>query len=323
MTYKIAIQADSLDILNPKKDSSLLICREIQARGHELFFYTPEDLFLENGTVYAHTGKVTLSENTDETPYYKQEQLTAIPLSTFDAVLLRKDPPFDIPYILSTYILERAKEQTLILNDPTSIRNMHGKFFALDYPEYVVPYCLCSQFDAFKNFYDTHQDIIIKPLNAHGGKGIVRIKPNATDLQAQFDDYMAEYNEPFLAQKFIPAATKGDKRIIMFDGEIEAAILRVPADEDSLANISAGGSAQATDITDHERRFCALIKDSLKENNLFFVGVDFLGDYVTEVNVISPGTVLPTNQVYDIHLENAFIDRMEVKIQAHQKQKAA
>jgi len=313
MTLHIGIQADPLSLLDPITDSTMLLAREAQARGYNLYFYTPEQLYLEEGHVKALVQKTTLAPH-NVSPPYETSAPYIMSLKELDVVLLRKDPPFDINYILSTYLIEKLEEHCLVLNSPASIRNFHGKISCSEFTKYLVPYAITQSLDVLKAFHAEHKDIILKPLNAKGGAGVTRILPETSDLKIIYDSFYQQFPETFILQKFIPEADIGDKRITFIDGEPAAAILRVPAEAGALANISAGATAVATELSPIQTQFCTEIASHFIKNNLFLVGVDFLGDYLTEINVISPGTLVATNEIYGMEIEKIFWNKIEARL---------
>lgn len=312
MSLKIALHCNAMEEMKHHQYTTPLLGIEAQDRGHALYHYTPEDLFLEDGVVKAHARHLTLSH--DPACYYTYGDDIELNLAKdIDIVLLRHDPPFDEDYMVTTYLLEKISNDVLVTNNPTAIRNIHGKIFTSEFDDFIVPYAIGNSFSVLEKFYNEHNDIILKPLGGYGGYGIIRIKPNAQRLDHTYDMYKKACSGFFMAQKFIPDADKGDKRITLMDGDPVAAILRVPSEPGALANITAGASVQKTEITDRERALCDKLGPILKDRGLFLVGIDFLGDYLTEINVISPGTLRDTNKLYGIKLEEIFWEKLEAK----------
>lgn len=323
MSLRIAIQSDPLDEMHPEKETTFLLGLEAQQRGHEVWYFTPNDVVLKDGTVYArawilnhHTGD-TVDDNA-----YSLGEGAFLDLSELDAILIRQAPPVNQRYLINTYILERIADKVFFANDPRSIRKKNGKLFTAEFPEFVVPYVIGNSLEALREFHDEHPDAILKPLNTFGGAGIVRLRPDS-HVEDAFNVFRAEHPWPFMAQRFIPEAVEGDKRIILFDGHPEAAILRVPADPDKPANIRSGASVVPAVITERDKAVCDAVGPVLREMGLFFVGLDMLGDWLTEINVISPGTVKPANDVLGTKLEVNFWDRLEARLSGENAGKTA
>lgn len=309
MSLNILVIGDPVPELKPGKETTLALIQEAQQRGYPVDYCTAAELCLQNSVVLGHVRSMRLKPDLQDhfdlgTPEIK-------PLTGYDIILLRSNPD-GYKRMNTFYILDMLADKVFISNDPRGIREMHGKFFTAHFPDFIVPYAICEHPAHFEAFLNTHHDVIVKPVNGFGGKGILRLKEKPKDINAHFEKLHAEYGrEPFIIQQFIPAAAKGDKRIIMFDGEPVSAILRVPKDADSLANVTQGAMVEPASLTPREEMLCEELKPILQDYGMFFIGVDMLGDYLTELNVISVGTLVPANQLYGIKLEETFWDKLE------------
>jgi len=312
MNLRIALFSNPIKNLNPKKDTSLLLCQEAQDRGCQLYHFTPESLFLDGVEPKALGNSINL--NIEEVDYYNTGDKEILNLIDFDVILIRHNPPFDEQYITATYLMEKVAHKVFFANHPTTIRTLDGKVYIIDFPDFITPTLIGENLESLEYFYKKHNDIILKPLNAFGGQGITRIRPEEENLEDIFNTFKESFPHSYMVQKYIPEAVIGDKRIILFDGEPVSAILRVPSDPDKPANISLGASVEPANLTKREEELCKILGPQLREKGLFFVGVDMLGDYLTEINMISPGTILSANKAHNINLEKIFWDKLEQKI---------
>jgi glutathione synthase len=286
MSLKVAVQMDPLESINIEGDTTFLMMLTAQARGHSLFVYTPETLSQEDGRVFARGREVTVQpvkgDHARFGPWIRVE------LADYDVVLLRQDPPFDMAYIASTHFLERVHPKTLVVNDPVEVRNAPEKLFVTSFDGVQPPTLITSDRDAIYDFRARHGDIVVKPLNGAGGSGVARLLSDDPNLDALLELHAMIGREPVIAQKFIPAVTKGDKRILLVDGEPIGAINRVPKSGQIRSNLAVGGTAEAVELSARDREICATIGPELKRRGLLFVGIDVIGDYLTEINVTSP-----------------------------------
>ncbi len=313
MVLKIAIQGDPIRDMHPEKETTFILGLEAELRGHNVKFYRANDLFLEDGKVMANV--YDINHQVDPAPKYIKGGSKLTDLSTFDVILTRQAPPVNQRYLATTYILERIQDKVLFVNRPSSVRNCNAKITTTDYPEFIVPYIISNSLPPLKTFFEKHGDIILKPLNDFGGSGIFRLNKEE-EIDSIYSQFRSDYNSHFMAQKYIPKAVEGDKRIIMFDGEPVCSILRVPKDPSKPANISSGATVEAVGITENEKKLCAELSPMLKKEGLFFTGIDLLGGYLTEVNVVSVGTVKAANDIYKINLAEIFWDKVEAKLKA-------
>ena len=286
MSLKVAVQMDPLEAIKIEGDTTFLMMLTAQARGHSLFVYTPDRLVLEEGRVLARGRPVTVQDVKGEHARFGDWALKD--LSEFDVVLLRQDPPFDMAYITSTHFLDVVHPKTLVVNNPTEVRNAPEKLFVTGFPGVQPPTLITSDVEAIYDFRARHGDIVLKPLYGGGGSGVARLLADDPNLDALLDLHRMIGREPVIAQKFIPAVSKGDKRILLVDGEPVGAINRVPNAGQIRSNLAVGGRAEAVELTARDKELCAIIGPELKKRGLMFVGIDVIGDYLTEINVTSP-----------------------------------
>ncbi len=285
-SLKVAIQMDPIGPINIAADSTFRIALEAQARGHDLFYYTPDRLSYREGRVLARGWPLTVRPESGN--HYTLGEEAEIDLSERDVVWLRQDPPFDMGYITTTHILERIHPQTLVVNDPFWVRNSPEKLLVLNFPDLTPPTLIARELAAIRAFKAVHGDIILKPLYGNGGAGVFRLDPNDRNLASLHELFTSMSREPLIAQKFVPDVSKGDKRIILVDGEPVGAINRVPAEGETRSNMHVGGRPEKIGLTDRDREICARIGPVLKEKGQIFVGIDVIGDWLTEINVTSP-----------------------------------
>jgi glutathione synthase len=286
MSLKVAVQMDPLESVNIEGDTTFMMMLNAQERGHEMFVYTPERLAMEDGRVTARGRSVTVKAvKGDHAAFGPWETRD---LSEFDVVLLRQDPPFDMAYITSTHFLDKIHPETLVVNNPTEVRNAPEKLFVTDFPGVQPPTLITSDLEAIYDFRARHGDIVLKPLYGLGGSGVARLLADDPNLDALMDLHRAIGREPVIAQKFLPAVVKGDKRILLVDGEPVGGINRVPKAGQIRSNLAVGGTAHAVELTARDKELCSIIGPELKRRGLMFVGIDVIGDYLTEINVTSP-----------------------------------
>ena len=286
MPLKVAIQMDPVEGINIETDTTFFLMLEAQARGHALWCYAPERLSLEDGKVHARGRPLNLRDVKGD--HHTLGELESRDLQDFDVVLMRQDPPFDMAYITATYFLERIHPKTLVVNDPAEVRNAPEKIFVTDFPGLQPPTLITSDAEAIYDFRDRHGDIVLKPLYGGGGSGVVRLKQDDPNLDALLELHAMIGREAVIAQKFIPAVSAGDKRVLLVDGEPVGAINRIPAEGQVRSNLARGGRAAAVELTACDREICAIIGPELKRRGMLFVGIDVIGDYLTEINVTSP-----------------------------------
>jgi glutathione synthase len=286
MALNVAVQMDPIERISIAADSTFRIMEEAQARGHRLFYYTPDRLALDEGRVTARGWPVEVRRRQGD--HFSLGPEATIDLGDQDVVLLRQDPPFDMGYITTTHILDRIHPRTLVVNDPFWVRNYPEKLLVLGFPELTPPTTVARELATLKAFKARHGDVILKPLYGNGGAGVFRLDPNDRNFNALWELFTGINREPLIAQKFLPAVSKGDKRIILVDGEAVGAINRVPAEGETRSNMHVGGRPEKVGMTERDRDICARIGPVLKEKGQIFVGIDVIGDWLTEINVTSP-----------------------------------
>lgn len=283
---KIAFQMDPIGPINIHADSTFRIALEAQSRGHDLFYYTPDKLAYEEGRVTARGWPLTVQRV--EGDHYALGQEQVVDLSEFDVVWLRQDPPFDMFYITTTHLLERIHPKTLVVNDPFWVRNYPEKLMILDFPQLMPPTTIARDLETIRAFKEKHGDIILKPLYGNGGAGVFRLTEDDRNLSSLYELFTGFSREPLIVQKYLPAVSKGDKRVILVDGEPVGAINRVPQAGETRSNMHVGGRPEKIGLTERDLEICATIGPRLREKGQIFVGIDVIGDYLTEINVTSP-----------------------------------
>jgi glutathione synthase len=285
-TLTVAIQMDPIERINIAGDSTFALALEAQARGHALLYYGPRDLVLYDGKVTARVRSLSLREKLGD--HFTLSESSVYDLSRADVVLMRQEPPFDMAYITATHILERIQPGTLVVNDPVHVRNAPEKLFVTAFKGVMPPTLITSDHEAIRAFRVEHQDLILKPLYSYGGAGVFHIKPDDQNFAALLEMFTQFYREPLVVQRYIPEVRKGDKRIILVEGEAKGAINRVPAEGEARSNMHVGGRPEPVALSPRDREICATIGPELKARGLIFAGIDVIGDYLTEINVTCP-----------------------------------
>ena len=311
MNNKIAIQMDSIESIDLEFDTSFMIMLEGQKRNYEIFYYNPHDLYYNEGVVQASGFYIKLNENNEKYFEYLSKKIV-VDLSNFNYVFIRQDPPFNMNYITSTYLLELLPSSSLVINNPTSIRNFSEKIFPFKFKEYMVPTIVSQDVNVLKKFLSKYKDIITKPLYGNGGEGIFRSTIKDDNLIC-INSNTKILDEPMIAQKFIPEIKDGDRRIILIDGEYVGSVARIPKKNTIKANFHAGGIAKKTSLIRRDKEICMSLKKILKKEKLFFVGIDIIGDYLTEINVTSPTGIKQINALNNTSIERLFWDKLESK----------
>jgi glutathione synthase len=286
MSLKVALQMDPIGSVNIDADSTFRIAYEAQARGHSLFFYTPDKLAYREGRVVARGYEIELRREKGNHVSYGDE--IEVDLADFDVVWLRQDPPFDMGYITTTHLLDMIHPKTLVVNDPFWVRNFPEKLLVLRFPDLTPPTLIARDLAMIREFKAEHGDIILKPLYGNGGAGVFRLGPDDRNLSSLHELFSGINREPLIAQKFLPAVSKGDKRVILVNGESVGAINRVPQPGETRSNMHVGGRAEKVELTARDREICERIGPTLRDNGQVFVGIDVIGDWLTEINVTSP-----------------------------------
>jgi len=311
MSLTVAVQMDPIERIKIAGDSTFALLLEAQRRGHRLAYYTPDRLALIGNRVFAAAQELQVKDVQGD--HATLGAPTRTELTEFDVVLLRQDPPFDLAYISTTHMLERVHPQTLVVNDPAQVRNAPEKLFVMEFPELMPPTLITHDLDEIRAFRKEHGDIVMKPLYGKGGEAVFRLKADDLNFGSLYDLFAVTFREPWVVQKFLPAVRNGDKRIILVDGVFAGAVNRVPADDDLRSNMVRGGAARQTDLTAREREICERIGPSLRERGLLFVGIDVIGDYLTEINVTSPTGIRAIKTFDGIDIAAMIWDAIEKK----------
>lgn len=311
MSLAIAVQMDPIQAIDINGDSTFAMMLEAQARGHSLFYYTPDMLSMLDGKVMARGHDVTVRRK--EGAHATLGPSKMVNLADMDVVLLRQDPPYDIAYLTTTWLLEKIHPETLVVNDPTEIRNAPEKLFVTGFQGLMPPTLISNDVQALAEFRDEHEDIIVKPLYGNGGAGVFHLKPGDDNFSSLVETFQTFWREPMIAQKFLPDVRNGDKRIILVDGEAVGAINRVPAEGEARSNMHVGGRAEKSILTERDKEICATIGPALKERGMIFTGIDVIGDYLTEINVTSPTGIQEMDRFDGGSVAGAIWDAIEAK----------
>lgn len=313
MPIKFAVVMDPLEQLNPNKDSSLAMLEEAQNRGWQTYYINPHSLAFEE-TAIAQCEPIKLQLNQED--WYQLAEPEQRPLSDLDIIIMRVDPPFNMAYIYMTYLLELAEQAgVLVVNRPQSLRDANEKLFTLQFPQCCAPTLVASNMAQLKSFQKKHEDIIVKPLDGMGGASIFRIQQDDPNISVIFETMTQHGTLPIIAQRFIPEISQGDKRILLVDGEpIPYALARIPAKGETRGNLAAGGSGVGVELTERDQWICEQIGPKLCKMGLSFVGVDVIGDYVTEINVTSPTCIRELDKLYELNISKTLLDALEKKL---------
>jgi len=316
MSLTVAVQMDPLDSINIAGDSTFALMLSAQGRGHTLFHYSAEDLNYRDGRVWAKAHPVTVQRVVGD--HFSVGDPVNLDLGDeADVVLMRQDPPFDLGYITATHLLERIADKTLVVNDPAQVRNAPEKVFVLDYPQFMPPTLVTRSLDEARKFLAEHGAIVIKPLHGNGGKAIFKVESDGANLSALMEVFNMTWREPHMVQAFLPDVAKGDKRIVLIDGEVAGAINRLPGEGEIRSNLAVGGSAEKSVLTDKEREICAVLGPELKKRGLLFVGIDVIGGtWLTEINVTSPTGIVAISNFDGTDLAGMIWDAIEANVAA-------
>jgi glutathione synthase len=324
MPLRVAVQMDPIENINIDADSTFALMLEAQARGHRLWHYDVRHMALREGVVrqgtrreerlFARARPVTVQHVAGD--HYRFGELERLDLAGMDVVLMRQDPPFDMAYITATHMLEHIQPRTLVVNDPAAVRNAPEKILVTQFPHLMPPTLITWDIEAIRAFRAEHKDIVVKPLFGNGGAGVFRIKPDDENLAALLEMHWARSREPLMFQRYEPAVRSGDKRIILVDGEAMGAINRVPAEGEARSNMHVGGRPEKSALTARDREICAAIGPTLRAQGMIFVGIDVIGDWLTEINVTSPTGIQEIGRFDGVHLEQAIWDSIEAKLAA-------
>lgn len=323
MTLTVAVQMDPLAGIGIAGDSTFALMLSAQARGHRLFHYGAEDLNWSDGHLWAKAHPVTVQRV--EGDHFRFADPVRLDLGEdADVVLMRQDPPFDLGYITATHLLERVADRTLVVNDPASVRNAPEKVFVLDYARFMPPTLVTRSLDEARAFLAEHGAIVVKPLHGNGGKAIFKVERDGANLSALIEVFNQTWREPHMIQAFLPDVARGDKRIVLVDGEVAGAINRLPGEGEIRSNLAVGGSAEKTGLTETEREICAVLGPELKRRGLLFVGIDVIGGkWLTEINVTSPTGIVAIERFDGTDVAGMIWDAIEAKVATRRQNQGA
>jgi glutathione synthase len=303
---------DPIARINIRGDSTFALLLEAQARHCELSYYTPDEMALLDGEVYATVRPLKVRD--EEGDHFTLGEARRSALSAFDVILMRQDPPFNLAYISATHLLERVHPRTLVVNDPAHVRNAPEKMFVTEFPDLMPPTLITRELGEIRAFRAKHGEIVMKPLYGAGGAAVFALQPGDVNFGSLYDLFAATFREPWVVQKYLPAVKQGDKRIILVDGEFAGAVNRVPQTDDLRSNMVRGGAAEATDLTERERAICQRIGPALRVRGLMFAGIDVIGGYLTEINVTSPTGIRAIKRLGGADIAVMIWDRIELKL---------
>lgn len=313
MTLNIALQMDPVETIDINGDSTFAMGLEAQKRGHQLYHYLVSDMSYVNDKVKAHTRPLEFRREQGN-HFTFGEQVHMDLGSDIDVILMRQDPPFHMGYITATHLLEHIHPKTLVVNDPASVRNAPEKIFLTRFPDLMPPTLITQNEDDVRAFRKEYKDIIVKPLYGNGGAGVFRIREDDQNLASLLEMFQDFYTEPFIVQQYLPDVRKGDKRIILVDGVAVGAINRVPDEGEVRSNMHVGGEARKTELTTREHEICEAIGPVLKEQGQIFVGIDVIGNYLTEINVTSPTGIQEIQRFDGTDIAALIWDAIEAKL---------
>ena len=314
MALAVAIQMDPIERIDIAGDSTFALALEGEKRGHELYYYGPRDLSFRDGAVRARMRRLNVRNEAGN--HFTLGPVSVCDLSQVQLVLMRQDPPFDMAYITATHLLERLMPRTLVVNDPFHVRNAPEKLFVTLFKPFMPPTLITSDREEIRSFRAEHHDIILKPLYGNGGAGVFRVREDDENLAALLEMFTQLYREPVVVQRYIPEVRRGDKRIILVDGEFAGAINRVPAEGEARSNLHVGGRPEATALTQREKQICHALGPQLRDKGLIFAGLDVIGDYLTEVNVTSPTGIMEVKRFGGPDIAKLIWDAIERRLAA-------
>jgi glutathione synthase len=314
MSLRVAVQMDPLEGINIAGDSTFAIMLAAQKRGHRLFHYAPDALSWDDGRLWTIARPVTVQGVAGD--HFRAGDPEALDLGRdIDVVLMRQDPPFDLGYITATHLLERIRSETLVVNDPASVRNAPEKLWVLDFARFMPPTTLTRSVAVARRFLAEHGAMVVKPLHGNAGKAVFKIEADGANLASLMEMFNTAYREPHVVQAFVPDIARGDKRIVLVDGEVAGAVNRIPGEGEIRSNLAVGGSAAKTELTDTEREICAALAPELKARGLLFVGIDVIGGrWLTEINVTSPTGIVAIDRFNGTDTPALIWDAIEAKV---------
>lgn len=316
MSLRVAVQMDPMEGIAISGDSTFAIMLSAQERGHSLFHYGPEALSWRDGRLWTKANPVTVQRV--EGDHFRFGEPVLLDLGRdADVVLMRQDPPFDLGYITATHLLERIRDETLVVNDPASVRDAPEKIWVLDFARFMPPTLLTRSATLARKFLDEHGAIVVKPLHGNAGKAVFKVGPDGANLASLIEMFNTAYREPHVVQAFVPEISEGDKRIVLIDGEVAGAVNRIPGEGEIRSNLAVGGSAAKTELTESEQEICAALGPELKRRGLLFVGIDVIGGkWLTEINVTSPTGIVAIDRFNGTDTPGLIWDRIEEKVRA-------
>jgi glutathione synthase len=316
MSLRVAVQMDPLDGINIAGDSSFALMLKAQARGHQLWHYTADRLNYRDSHVWTAAHPVTVRPEPGNHFTFGDEARIDL-ARDIDVVLMRQDPPFDLGYITATHLLERIAHKTLIVNDPASVRNAPEKIWVLDFARFMPPTLVTRDLEEARAFLAEHGEIVVKPLHGNGGKAIFKVSSDGANLSSLIEVFNTAYREPHMVQAFLPGVAKGDKRIVLVDGEVAGAVNRIPGEGEIRSNLAVGGTAEKTELTPREQEICTVLAPELKRRGLLFVGIDVIGgEWLTEINVTSPTGIVAIDRFNGTDTAAMIWDAIERKVAA-------
>ena len=310
MSLRVGVVMDPIAKIKPWKDSTFAMLLEAQRRGWSLLYMEPGDLYVRDGRTFATTRALSVTDNNDD--WYRLADAVNHDLADLDIILMRQDPPFNAEYIYATYLLEKVeREGVLVVNRPGSVRDSNEKLFATDFPQCCAPTLVSSQSTLLRNFVQEFGDTVMKPLDGMGGSNIFRVRKDSPNISVVIEVLTQHGKTPIMAQRFVPEITEGDKRILMINGEpVPYALARIPKEGELRGNLAAGGTGQGRELSDRDRWICELVGPTLKRKGLYFVGLDVIGDYLTEINVTSPTCIRELDAIFDINIAGQLFDTL-------------
>jgi glutathione synthase len=316
MSLRVAIQMDPIAAIHIAGDSTFALMLKAQELGHELFHYTPEDLSFAEGRLWTMAHPVSVQRVDGDHYRFGEPQILDLGRDV-DVVLMRQDPPFDLGYITATHLLERIADETLVVNDPASVRDAPEKVWVLDFAQFMPPTMITRSLGAARKFLSVHGDIVVKPLHGFAGGSVFRVGSDGRNLASLMELFNQTYREPHVLQKFVPEISAGDKRIVLVDGEVAGAVNRVPGEGEIRSNLAVGGKAAKTELTAREEEICTVLGPELKRRGLLFVGIDVIGgQWLTEINVTSPTGIVAIDKFNGTDTPGRIWDAIEARLEA-------
>ncbi len=312
MTLSVAVQMDPVEAIDIDADTTFALALEAQERGHAVYVYRPQDLAFSEGRVLAQARPMHLRRRRGD--HVTLGNRAAMDLAEMDAVLLRQDPPFDMAYITTTHLLEKIHPRTLVVNDPAGVRNAPEKLFATDFEGLMPPTLIAWSQEAIRDFRARHGDIVVKPLYGNGGAGVFHLPPGDENLGALIEMFRSHSREPLMVQRYLPEVRDGDKRIVLIDGEAAGAVNRIPAEGEARSNMHVGGRPVAATLNRRDREICRAIGPELARRGMILVGIDVIGEWLTEINVTSPTGLQEIDRFDGVKLEARFWDAVERRL---------